>query len=214
MIQDTEEEMNAFTRLDQIDEVPRLTPICEPTLLELRWNTVKTKRRTRMIRRQWLRLTMALLPLCVAPAWAENPDTGPGCGLGKLVWADYSKQKSIAPQVLQSTTNGASGSQTFGITSGTSGCTNDGTIMAQYKVDVFAAVNYDNLSQEMAQGGGEHLTSLAELMGISEEQRSEFFALAQARFASLIQSGDATPAAMIKTLQSGMAMHPALRNSL
>ena len=103
-----------------------------------------------MIRRQWLGLMMALLPLCAQPVWTEHPDTGPGCGLGKLIWSDYSKQKSIGPQVLQSTTNGTSGSQTFGISSGTSGCTNDGTVMAEHKVNVFAAANYDNLTQEMA----------------------------------------------------------------
>jgi hypothetical protein len=167
-----------------------------------------------MIKRQWLGLAMALLPLCTQPVWADNPDTGPGCGLGKLIWSDYSKQKSIAPQVLQSTTNGTSGSQTFGISSGTSGCTNDGTIMAEHKVNVFAAANYENLSQEMARGGGEHLASLAELMGVPQDQRAEFFRLAQAQYATVIQSGDATPAAMISTLRSGMAVHPALRNAL
>jgi Protein of unknown function (DUF3015) len=191
---------------------PNLLPL---HILQATVEEEKTKRGgNEMIRGQWFRLGVALLPLCATQVWADHPDTGPGCGLGKLAWSDYGRQRSIAPQVMMATTNGTFGSQTFGITSGTSGCTNDGTIMAQYKVDVFAAVNYDNLSQEMAQGGGEHLTSLAELMGISEEQRSDFFALAQARFASLIQSGDATPAAMIKTLQSGMAMYPALRNSL
>jgi hypothetical protein len=127
-----------------------------------------------------------------------------------MVWADYSKQKSIAPQVMMATTNGSTGSNTFGISSGTSGCTNDGTIMSQYKASVFAAANYDNLSKEMAQGGGEHLASLAELMGIPEEQRPEFFALAQVQYASLIQSGDTTPAGILNTLHSGMAKHPTL----
>jgi hypothetical protein len=166
-----------------------------------------------MVIRRWVRLTMALLPLCAASAWADNPDTGPGCGLGKLAWSDYGRQKSIAPQVMMATTNGTFGSQTFGISSGTSGCTNDGTIMSQYKVDVFAAANYERLSQEMAQGGGEHLASLAELMGITEEQRLEFFTVAQVQFANLIASGDSTPAALIKTLNTGVAMHSALRES-
>ena len=38
-------------------------------------------------------------------AFAANPDTGPGCGLGKLAWADFKNQKNIAPQVLMATTN-------------------------------------------------------------------------------------------------------------
>src|SRR2546426_9384250 len=141
---------------------------------------------------------------------AANPDTGPGCGLGKLAWADFHHQKNIGPQVLMATTNGTFGSQTFGISSGTSGCTNDGTIMAEHKVNVFAAANYESLSQEMARGGGEHLASLAELMGVPEETRPEFFALAQTQYATLVASGNTTPAAMIETLQSGIKTHPHL----
>jgi len=164
----------------------------------------------KMLELKWLRLGAILLPLTATGAWAANPDTGPGCGLGKLAWADYSHQKNIAPQVMMATTNGTSGSQTFGISSGTSGCTNDGTIMAEHKVDVFVAANYENLSQEMARGGGEHLASLAELMGVSEASRPDFFALAQAQYANLVVSGNNTPAAMIETLQSGMESHPSL----
>src|SRR5574338_792394 len=98
-------------------------------------------------------------------AMAANPDTGPGCGLGKLVWEDYKGQKEILPQVLMVTTNGT-GMNTFAISSGTSGCTNDGQVWAAEKANVFAAINFDNLEQDMAQGHGEHLTSLATLMGI------------------------------------------------
>jgi Protein of unknown function (DUF3015) len=60
----------------------------------------------------------------------------------------------------------------------------------------------------MARGGGEHLASLAELMGIPDESRPEFFTLAQAQYTSLVQSGDNTPAGLIQILQSGMEKHP------
>lgn len=163
-----------------------------------------------MRRKQWLLLGAVLLPLCATQVWAE--DTGPGCGIGKMLWAGSKQQKSIGGQVLQSTTNGTFASQTFGISSGTSGCTNDGTIIAQYKVKVFAAANYENLSQDMAQGGGEHLASLAELMGVPENNRPEFFSLAQVQYASLVQSGDTTPDGMIQTLQSAMMTHPSFAN--
>src|SRR5918999_1187378 len=159
---------------------------------------MQTKGGNEMGKAKWFRLGAALLPLCAASAWAAHPDTGPGCGLGKLAWSDYQHQKSIAPQVMMATTNGTFGTQTFGISSGTSGCTNDGTIMAEHKVNVFAAANYDSLSQEMARGGGEHLASLAELMGVPEESRPEFFALAQAQYVTLINSGNTTPAALVQ----------------
>lgn len=143
-------------------------------------------------------------------ALAAHPDEGPGCGLGKLAWSDYSKQKNIGPQVLMATTNGTFGSQTFGISSGTSGCTNDGVVMGQHKVNTFASINFDNLAQEMARGEGEHLTSLAELMGIPAEQQPAFFAMAQERYVALIEAGEESPVALVKALNDATATHPVL----
>jgi hypothetical protein len=141
---------------------------------------------------------------------APNPDNGPGCGLGKLAWSDYHHQKNIAPQVMMATTNGTFGSTTFGISSGTSGCTNDGTIMAEHKTTLFAELNFENLSQEMAQGGGEHLASLATLMSVPAEQQPEFFAMAQEKYQTLMQAGATSPVAMLTALHEAMAAHPVL----
>ena len=141
-------------------------------------------------------------------AMAANPDTGPGCGLGKLAWADYAHQKNIAPQVMMATTNGTFGSGTFGISSGTSGCTNDGKVMAEHKTTVFAQLNFENLSQEMAQGQGEHLASLATLMGVPSEQHAAFFSMAQERYTSLIKTGETSPVAMVKAINDAIATHP------
>jgi hypothetical protein len=123
-----------------------------------------------------------------------NPDTGPGCGLGKL----------------EATTNGTFGSGTFGISSGTSGCTNDGQVWASEKANVFAAINFQNLAQDMAQGHGEHLTSLATLMGIPADQQPGFFAMTQERYASFVKAGESSPGAMIKALNDAVATHPTL----
>lgn len=159
-------------------------------------------------------LTLSLMAIQVAGVMAAaNPDTGPGCGLGKLAWGAHKHSKNIAPQVLMATTNGTFGSQTFGISFGTSGCTNDGAIMAQHKVNVFAAMNFENLSQDMAQGGGEHLTSLASLMGIRAERQAEFFALAQENYASLIDQGERSPVAVVRALNDAMAGHPILASA-
>ncbi|MGQ0811279.1 MAG: DUF3015 family protein, partial [Nitrospiraceae bacterium] len=128
-----------------------------------------------------LQAAVVLLGLQAGVALAANPDTGPGCGLGKLAWADYKNQKNIAPQVMMATTNGTFGSGTFGISSGTSGCTNDGQVMSEHKVTMFAGLNFKNLSPEMAQGQGEHLASLATLMGVPSEQHEAFFAMTQER---------------------------------
>ena len=87
------------------------------------------------------------------------------------------------------TTNGTFGSGTFGISSGTSGCTNDGKIMAEQSTTMFAQLNFENLSQEMAQGHGEHLASLATLMGVPIEQQASFFAVTQEHYGSLVKTG-------------------------
>lgn len=108
---------------------------------------------------------------------AANPDNGPGCGLGKLAWSDYKHQKNIAPQVMMATTNGTFGSQTFGISFGTSGCTNDGQMKAVRKSDMFVASTFESLSEDMARGQGEHLGSLATMMGVPVDHQSTFFSL-------------------------------------
>jgi Protein of unknown function (DUF3015) len=142
-------------------------------------------------------------------AMATNPDTGPGCGLGKLLWSDYKHQKNIAPQVMMVTTNGT-GMNTFAISSGTSGCTNDGKVMAEHKATIFTAANFENLSQDMAQGQGEHLASLATLMGVPANHQGEFFTMTQNQYSDLIREGKASPVAMVKAINEAIASHPVL----
>ncbi len=163
-----------------------------------------------MMKKIFVLSTAVLCGLQAGLAIAANPDTGPGCGLGKLAWSDYAHQKNIAPQVMMATTNGTFGSGTFGISSGTSGCTNDGKIMVEQKTTLFAQLNFENLSQEMAQGQGEHLASLATLMGVPAEHQAEFFAMTQERYILLVKTGEASPVAMVKAINSAIATHPVL----
>ena len=75
---------------------------------------------------------------------------------------------------------------------------------------MFAQLNFENLSQEMAQGQGEHLASLATLMGVPAEHQAEFFAMTQERYTTLVKAGEASPVAMIKALNDAVATHPVL----
>ncbi len=142
-------------------------------------------------------------------ALGAHDNGGPGCGLGKLACADFSNKENIAPQVLISSTN-FTGIQPIAISSGTSGCTNDGKVWASEKVNVFTAMNFDNLAQEMAQGRGEHLTSLATLMGVPEENHQVFFAMTQENYTTLVQAGETSPKAVVKALHDAMAEHVVL----
>lgn len=154
-------------------------------------------------------LATAFLVAQAAGAYAATVETGPGCGLGAQMWADSAAKKHILQQSMIATTN-QTGMQTFAITSGTSGCTNDGVVVQNEKVNVFAGVNFDNLSQEMAQGQGEHLTSLATLMGVPAEHQAEFFSLAQENYTGLLRSHEANSVSMMNGLYHAMAEHPVL----
>jgi hypothetical protein len=158
-----------------------------------------------------LSIVLVCAGLQPATIMAGTPDTGPGCGLGKVAWEDSKLGEGVGPQLLMSTTNNTILPwQAFGITTGTLGCKNNGKIWAEEQARVFAKFNFENLAQEMAQGGGEHLASLATLMGVPAEQQPAFFAMTQEKYASLMQAGEASPVALIKALHDGMAAHPVL----
>jgi hypothetical protein len=129
-----------------------------------------------------------------------------------MVWSSYKQQKNIGPQALMGITNGffPPSHQAFGITYETSGCTNDEKLWAEEKATMFAGINFENLSQDMAQGSGEHLASLATLLGVPAEHQAEFFAMTQEKYTSLIQSGEASSVALVKALHDAMAAHPVL----
>jgi Protein of unknown function (DUF3015) len=138
-------------------------------------------------------------------------DNGPGCGLGKELWKDSASADAWGFQMLISTTNNPFiPLQAFAITSQTLGCHNSGKFITEHKTNMFAAINFENLSQEMAQGQGEHLASLATLMGVPAEHQAEFFAMTQDQYTSLVKAGEASPVAMVKAINSAIATHPVL----
>ena len=143
-------------------------------------------------------------------ATTGTPDTGPGCGLGKLAWQNYPNPKTKGVQVLMATTN-AIGYNTFAISSGTSGCTDDGRWWVEgEKTTMFAELNSDALAQEMAQGRGEHLASLATLLGLPQDQHSAFFAMAQERYTALTNAGELSSVSMVKALNDAISANPVL----
>ena len=126
-------------------------------------------------------IAMQGLPGLAEAKSSGTTDTGPGCGWGKIWWAQDARAKTKGVQILMATSNGMFGNQTFGISSGTLGCTNDGKWGAHQKTYVRPELNYERLTEEITQGRGEHLASLATLMGIPHDRHALFFALAQER---------------------------------
>lgn len=101
-----------------------------------------------------------LLVLFSAFSVAQAADIGTaGCGLGNVVMGTDN-------QIFAATTNGTSGNQTFGITSGTSNCV-DGHRMAQ--LNNYVESNKIALAKEAARGEGETLAGLTQIVGCKSE---------------------------------------------
>lgn len=108
-----------------------------------------------------------------------------GCGLGSLVFQD---QPGMV-QVLAATTNGTFGSQTFGITTGTSNCPAGMVNLSKdERLNSFVLANMDNLAKDIAMGKGETLDAFADLLKVPADQRAEFNAKLQANFAKVFPS--------------------------
>ena len=60
----------------------------------------------------------------------------------------------------------------------------------------------------MARRQGEHLASLATMMGVPVEQQPAFFSLAQDRYRTLVERGEDSPLAVIKAIQEAAVGHP------
>lgn len=131
-----------------------------------------------------------------------------GCGLGYVLFAHEDNSKPR--QILGATVNGTSGNQTFGITSGTLGCTEDGAVKFAKEAEVFADVNLDSLRYEMAIGEGEYVNSFATLLGASETTRPTLVKFFQAEYTSLFPSSNTTSAQLLQVLEGKLAQHPEL----
>ena len=144
-------------------------------------------------------LVAAVFAIGSSSAMAANIGT---CGWGSKV---FDGQSGIAPQVLAATTNGTSGNQTFGITSGTSGCTQDGTVSSTWQTAMFIDGNKNALARDTAAGQGETLDALAQLIGVNAQDKDAFARLTQENFARIFPSSDVTAVEVQASLREVVA---------
>jgi len=123
---------------------------------------------------------VAVLALSTSVMAGVNNQTG--CGLGSMIIKDDSTAIMLA---LQATTNGTSGNQTFGITSGTLGCQKTQFVMNEM-AEEFVASNMDILAKEIAVGHGESIDTLAELLNVKDT--ATFSASLQANYNTIYTS--------------------------
>lgn len=114
-----------------------------------------------------------------------------GCGLGTAVI--FKSPGSWVEHVLAATTNGTSGNQTFGMTSGTLGCEGAGGPLAS-GVDYFIDENIDMIAMETATGEGETIDALAEMIGVADTDKRAFRLSLQSNFDTMFPSEDTSSA--------------------
>ncbi len=107
-----------------------------------------------------------------------------GCGLGSMAWRG---QRGPIPQILAVTTNGISFNQTFGISSGTSGCDPQGRITGGTgrMALAFLENNMEQFALDASAGQGETIDTLAGILNVDSEKLGE---ISKNNFASLFPS--------------------------
>ena len=147
-----------------------------------------------MRRARWV-VVAFVLSAGVAHADVENPAAHgkstyglAGCGLGSMIFGD----QTGAIQILAATTNGTFGSQTFGISSGTSNCVESGS--GAQGARTFIEGNREALAKDAARGSGETITTLSAMAGCKDAKAVG--ARLQKRFVQLFP-GEKTPGEQI-----------------
>lgn len=96
-------------------------------------------------------------------------DTSRGCGVGSLA----APQKTLVSTSIAGTVDYFVPSQTFGLTSGTSGCAKHSLVLNQKMQEHFIAVHLEQIKLDSAIGGGESIEVLARTFGCND-QGSDF----------------------------------------
>ena len=149
-------------------------------------------------------ITGAVLLGAASTASAVAPG-GPNCGWGNMLFAG---QSGIVYHFLALTTNGTSGNATFGMTSGTNGCSVNGTLTYGGKAMVNAML--DEFSEDVAVGEGDALTAVAVAIGVEEQDRAAFAKLAHDNFDVLFPHENVTGDEVVAALEGLLQADPQL----
>jgi hypothetical protein len=120
-------------------------------------------------------------------AMAESPG-GPNCGWGNML---FEGQRGTPAHFLASTTNGTSGNATFGMTSGTNGCSTNSALTYGGKSWI-AKWHDERAVRRHGQRHGEALTTYAVVLGVAPEDREHFSAVTHEHFQQIFSKADVT----------------------
>ena len=126
-----------------------------------------------------------------------------GCGLGSIALGD----KPGFTQVFAATTNSTFGSQTFGISSGTSNCDTTGHNGA-HAAAAFIYANREALEKDIARGNGETLSGLTQVLGCSDS--SVIGKKLQGNFGKIFPSQDVSTDHVVDSIMGEVRIDPSL----
>ena len=149
---------------------------------------------------------LAAVALLALPLSANAQNIGK-CGWGSKVFAG---QRGIAPQVMAATTNGVSGNQTFAITTGTSGCSQNGVVSSSWKTAMFIQSNMTRLAKDVSTGEGEALDALAGIIGVESADDAAFKSALKSNYSSIFASADVTSNDVVASLKDVLAKNSQL----
>jgi hypothetical protein len=109
-----------------------------------------------------------------------------GCGLGSMLISH--NNDTLIGNLAMTFLNGTFGTQTFGISTGTSECDRPTHFVKNERLQEFVVANMDNLAKDIVVGKGETLDSFAELLNIPVEQRPAFYAKLHDSFMKIFTS--------------------------
>jgi hypothetical protein len=165
------------------------------------------------MRKAWAASFAIVVALAATPAAAQKSTESAirgtkgrygdaGCGLGSMAFGD--QQGAI--QILAATTNGLFGTQTFGITTGTSNC--QGLSGGAAASKVFVEANREALAKDISRGSGETIGTLTWIAGCNDSRavgvtlQKNFKAI----FPDEAVSNEKVTAAILRTLSEDKAL--------
>ena len=136
-------------------------------------------------------LTASSTAMAVAPG-------GSGCGWGNMLF----EGQSGPIHFLATTTNGTSGNKTFGMTTGTNGCSLDGALT--YGGSSMVSSIMGEFTEDVARGQGDALDTVAVIYGVEKQDRDTFAKVMHENFAVIFPNENITADDMMASIEEVM----------
>lgn len=140
-----------------------------------------------------------LLLALISASLAFAEDKSNGCGLGWQV----TKKMSMVATTTRNTTNSIV-PNTFGMTSGTLGCTRHSVVKKDKAPEHFAEANYESLLAEMAMGQGEALHAFSQTLGCDSQQLGQ---MVQKNYSVIVPQVGVSPSQLLAPIKDWARSH-------